>query len=421
VNQSTFTATEWRIIGITSLGHSLCHISELAFAAVLGAVIAEFGLGPDRAAALAVPGFVLYGVGAIPAGLWTDRRGPHVVLTVYFLLMALASLLVCAARSPWQLGAALSLLGAAISLYHPAGLTMVSNGCQRRGRAMGINGVAGSLGVALGPALGLYLASRDQWRATYGVIAVLSLVAGVAAFLLHVPPPVESSAPRAAAPAERRGGLVGALPWLFAAMLLGGVNYRCLTTALPSFLSGLVSPSAADSGPEAKVPMTGQQASAVPAPQHDPTRPPHRSGGGLVFVILALGGVGQMIGGHLADRFSPARVYALAILLTIPCALVMAHAGLLNVSLAAAVLAVFMFAQQPLENIMIAEATPLQWRSTVYGLKFILTFGLASGGAYLTGWIWKQYGLARVFDAFAAIALVMSGFAALYAWQRSGR
>jgi MFS family permease len=390
VNQSTFTATEWRIIGITSLGHSLCHISELAFAAVLGAVIAEFRLGPDRAAALAVPGFVLYGVGAIPAGLWTDRRGPRVVLTAYFLLLALAALLVCAARTPWQLGASLSLLGAAISLYHPAGLTMVSNGCQRRGRAMGINGVAGSLGVALGPALGLYLASRDQWRATYGVIAVLSLVAGVASLLLHVPPPAESSAPRATVLTERRGSLAGALPWLFAAMLLGGVNYRCLTTALPSFLSGLVSPS-------------------------------HRSGGGLVFVILALGGVGQMIGGHLADRFSPARVYALAILLTIPCALVMAHAGLWNVSLAAAVLAVFMFAQQPLENIMIAEATPVQWRSTVYGLKFILTFGLASGGAYLTGWIWKQYGLARVFDAFAAIALVMSGFAALYAWRRSGR
>jgi predicted MFS family arabinose efflux permease len=142
-----------------------------------------------------------------------------------------------------------------------------------------------------------------------------------------------------------------------------------------------------------------------------------RSGGGRVFLILALGGVGQLLGGHLADRHRPARVYSAAILLTIPCALLMAHGGESTVMLAAAVLAVFMFTQQPLENIMIAEATPLQWRSTVYGLKFILAFGLASSGAYLTGWIWKTYGLPQVFDAFAAVALVMFSFAALYAWK----
>ena len=78
-----------------------------------------------------------------------------------------------------------------------------------------------------------------------------------------------------------------------------------------------------------------------------------------------------------------------------------------------------MFTQQPLENIMIAEATPLQWRSTVYGLKFILAFGLASSGAYLTGWIWATHGLARVFDAFAGIAVAMCVFAAVYALQTS--
>jgi FSR family fosmidomycin resistance protein-like MFS transporter len=378
---ATFTANEWRIIGITSAGHSLCHISELAFAAVIGAVMTEFQLAPDQAAALAVPGFVLYGVGAVPAGLWTDRRGSSEVLTAYFVLLAIAATAVCFARTSWQVGAALSLLGAAISLYHPAGLTMVSHGCQRRGRAMGINGVAGSFGVALGPALGLFLASRGQWRATYGLVAVLSGVCLAAATLLPVSLPKHEPARTASPRRGARGGAIATLALLFVAMLMGGINYRSLTTALPTFLSSL------------------------------------GSGGGRVFVILALGGVGQLLGGHLADRHSPARVYAFAILLTIPCALLMAHGGASTVMLAAAVLAVFMFTQQPLENIMIAEATPLQWRSTVYGLKFILAFGLASSGAYMTGWIWKVHGLPRVFDAFAAVAMVMFTFAALYAWK----
>jgi MFS family permease len=413
-DNATFTATEWRIIGITSIGHTLCHISELAFAAVIGAVMVEFQLGPDRAAALAVPGFILYGVGAIPAGLWTDRRGAREVMTAYFLLLTLAAIAVCTARTAWQVGTALALLGTAISLYHPAGLTMISQGCQRRGRAMGINGVAGSLGVALGPALGLLLASRGHWRATYAIVAGISLLGGLISLVIHRSLPARASSHVAASARKPSDvGAFAALPILFAAMLLGGINYRCLTTALPSYLGGVgASPSIGTAH--------STHAAAVESSTEAPAGAPRSSNGTLVFVILALGGLGQLAGGQLADRQIPARVYTWAILVTIPCALLMAHSSSITLGLSAATLAVFMFAQQPLENVMIAQATPPHWRSTVYGLKFILAFGLASGGAYLTGWIWKHYGLARVFDTFAGIALLMSAFAAMYAW-RCGR
>jgi MFS family permease len=327
-------------------------------------------------------------------------------------LLTLAASAVCFARSTWEVGGALALLGAAISLYHPAGLTMISHGCQHRGRAMGINGVAGSMGVALGPAIGLYLASRGQWRATYALVALLSGICVLAAIALPVSLP-KYERPRTAAPQRgARSGAVATLALLFVAMLMGGINYRSLTTALPTFLSG------SGHGATAELPAADAVAGESARNDASASRPAAgHSGGGRVFLILALGGIGQLLGGHLADRHRPARVYALAILLTIPAALWMAHAGDSTVMLAAAVLAVFMFTQQPLENIMIAEATPLHWRSTAYGLKFILAFGLASSGAYLTGWIWKNYGLPRVFDAFAGVAVVMFVFAALYALQ----
>jgi MFS family permease len=413
----TFSSDEWRIIGVTSIGHTLCHISELSFAAVIGAVMAEFRLSPDRAAAMAVPGFVLYGVLAVPAGLWTDRRGSREVLLGYFVLVALAALIVCFAGSPWQLAVALTLLGAAISLYHPAGLTMISHGCRRRGRAMGINGVAGSLGVAIGGAMGLIFAGYGYWRMTYAVIAGLSLAAAFSVRWLptdrvaHTPSGSSDSPASSTTTRPVHASEPTRVPWLLLgvlalAMLLGGINYRCLTTALPEYLSSLRSgpPRIGDVADDAKVEMA--------------TADEKKSGGLLVFFVLVLGGIGQLVGGHLADRLRPSLVYASAILLTIPCALLMAHATGNTIVLAASVLAVFMFAQQPLENIMIAESTPARWRSTIYGMKFILAFGLASSGAYLTGWVWDLYGLARVFDVFAMIAIAMAGVAVLFAWLR---
>ena len=148
-------------------------------------------------------------------------------------------------------------------------------------------------------------------------------------------------------------------------------------------------------------------------------------GGAIVFFVFALGGIGQLAGGFLADRVRPAVVYTMTIAATIPCALFMARLSVPAGFAAAALLAVFMFAEQPLENTMIAEATPSNWRSTIYGLKFILAFGVASFGMYAAGIVWRYAGLARVFDMYAIGATLMAGLAAWFSvrqwrWSKKG-
>src|SRR5258708_1882945 len=141
---------EWKLVFITSLGHAVCHMGELLFTGVMLAVMAEYDLAPHVATALALLGYVLLGAGAIPMGAWADARGPARVLQIYFFLMAAAGLAVAVASTVWQLFVALTALGLAASIYHPAALTLLSLGTRRRGRAMGINGVVGSVGQALG-------------------------------------------------------------------------------------------------------------------------------------------------------------------------------------------------------------------------------------------------------------------------------
>jgi MFS family permease len=405
-SEPLFSTNEWRIMAITSAGHLLCHMGELAFAAVLVAVMVEFQIEADRAAAVAVPGFLLFGVCAVPAGIWTDRRGSQQTMTAYFFLLGLSAWMVFAAQSLWALTAALTCLGAALSIYHPSGLAMIAQGCRHRGRAMGINGVAGSLGVALGPAMGLYFSARNEWRATYAVLGTAAILCGVAAWLLPIylqPVDVAASTKKRAS----SGGSLTVLGLLFAAMLVSGFNYRSLTTALPTFLGQ----------PDSAIPLDRSEAKGLDpqSTRADTSAEPSDSRAHFVFIVLALGGIGQIAGGFLADRFRPAAVYVSIILATIPCALVMAVGPPTAVLAAACFLAIFLFGQQPLENTMLAEATPVQWRSTVYGLKFILVFGVGSLGAYTTGIIWRFWGLSHVFDLFAVMALIMALFAAIYA------
>jgi MFS family permease len=415
------SGNEKRIVLLTSIGHALCHISELAFPAVIVAVMSEFGLTADRAALLAVPGFVLYGVGAVPAGFWADRRGAREAMTAYFALVALASLSIFFAGSTWSLCAGLTFLGLAISIYHPVGLAMLAHGCVHRGRAMGINGVAGSLGVATGPALGLWMVTHFSWRWAYAAIAALAALGLLSVLWLRIRVPYVE---RGDAPSG--GGAAGAASWrvlaiLFVAMLVGGFNYRCLTTVLPTFLSG-VEPTAASasaepaaragSGPRSPRPADESVAAGAGAvPQRDRAGD---TGMTLVFLVFALGGIGQLLGGYLADRFRPPLVYVLTISSTVPLAVLLSRSGSGPGAVLAAALATFMFAQQPLENTMIAAATPARWRSTVYGLKFILAFGVASWGAYVAGLVWNEYGLPQVFLLFAACAAVMAAMAGAF-------
>jgi MFS family permease len=372
---------EWRIIGITSVGHTLCHTGELVFAAMLPTLAGEFDLARDQVTLLGLAGYILFGVGAVPTGLWTDRLGARRMLLVYFFGLAAAAFAVALAPGPWTLGLSLTVLGAALSIYHPAGLAMIAHGCKARGRAMGINGVAGSLGVALGPALGLVLAGIGHWRLAYVLIAAVSLVAGLVLAWL----PIDESAAEAARARPKESDLPAAersdsrgLWLLLAAMTVGGFNYRSLMTALPTFLG-----------------ETSQHSALV------------------VFIVLALGGVGQFSSGHTADRIQPAKLYMGLIVALVPLALLMAHARYEIALVAVGLLAVFMFAQQPVENSIMAHLASPRRRSTLYGVKFLLSFGLGALGSQVAGILWEETGsMAPVFDLFAVGALLMAVLAA---------
>jgi MFS family permease len=138
----------------------------------------------------------------------------------------------------------------------------------------------------------------------------------------------------------------------------------------------------------------------------------------IVFLVYALGGVGQLVGGLLADKISAAWGYVATISITVPLAFLLSMANSSWGGWVAGVMAMFLFAQQPFENSIVADATPPHLRSTMYGLKFVLAFGVAALGGWVAGRIWSVVGVHAVFAMYGCGAILMAILAALYTMQR---
>lgn len=409
------------IVGLSAVGHFLCHLAETIYPAIMVALILEF---PDldfvTAGFLVTLGYILLGVGALPVGLWTDAWGPLRVCRAYFLALALASLLVALTPDLWLLFVTLTLLGLAASIYHPVGLAMIALGVRARGKAMGINGIAGNLGIALGPTLGVGLfalgvetGQPGLWRLAYVVVAVLALGAlGYFQWVLSrsARTAPDSLSPAAAGPAlaaiatsERsRWATLLPLALLYTAMVFGGLNYRVLITSLPLYLSG--QPAA----------TSQSDASSSAAAESTDSAAGQASKGALgVFLALLGGGIGQYLGGWLADRYGAWHVYPLLIGMLIPLGLAV---GLLDESSGvvffASMLAICLFAQQPVENSVMAEQAGRSRQGLSYASKFTLTFGIGALGTPIATLLRREFGtFAPSFYFIAASAAVMTALA----------
>jgi hypothetical protein len=67
----------------------------------------------------------------------------------------------------------------------------------------------------------------------------------------------------------------------------------------------------------------------------------------------------------------------------------------------AAWFAFFSLGMQPIENSLCAQLTPERWRSTAYGLKFTLTFGIGASAVAMVEWVAPSRGFVGVYHVLA--------------------
>ncbi|HET8945074.1 MAG TPA: MFS transporter, partial [Dehalococcoidia bacterium] len=236
---------ERRIIGYITTAHALVHVMELTYPALLSRIEDDFGIRAVVTGAIATIFGWAFGSTAIPAGFLTDRLGSRRVVMYAFAGSAVMAVLVAVSPNEWFLAAALAGLGLTGGLYHPAGLSLMSQGVRRRGTALGLHGFAGNIGQAAAPALAVGLAVLVDWRLAFFVVAGLAAVMAFAfattkLTLAHGSEVVEQ--PPAAALDQGPPDRSYLLPLLvvYASFIVGGTVYRGAITYLPKHLEDFV-------------------------------------------------------------------------------------------------------------------------------------------------------------------------------------
>jgi FSR family fosmidomycin resistance protein-like MFS transporter len=367
----------------SSVGHFFAHLLMLLYPTVVLMLEGRWGMSYGDLLSLSLGGFVLFGLGALPAGWLGDRWSAERMMVVFFVGTGGAAIATGFADTPLAVALGLGAIGLFGSIYHPVGTAWLVRNAENRGRALGWNGISGSIGLAAGPFVAGALAQVISWRAAFIIPGALCAAIGIALFCCVrggqlVAAPVD----RRPDPPVSRRDVVRTFIVLSLTMLADGTISQAVPVALPKvFADGL----------------TGMTDGGT------------LDAGGFVTLVFLVAATAQLAGGWLADRFAMKSVYILAWAFQAP--LFFAAAQVRDVPLLAAMMAVNYLGvlATPAENALLARYTPARWRATAYGAKFLLALGVSTIGVQLVAMIYDRTG------SFTLLWLVLAGCAGFVA------
>jgi len=400
-----FSANERQILGITSAAHFLSHLYELAFPVIALTLKDDLGWSLGDVLRLSFCMYLLYGIGSLPMGMITDRWRARWMITVCMLGAGAGAIAVALAAGKVQLVASLALMGLCSSIYHPAGMALLSRTVRERGRALGLNGVFGNLGSASAPFLAGLLAYEFGWRAAYATLGGLGIAAGLVSLFVVV----DETTPAGGPVQEPAGGggrsSLGLFAILCVAVVFGGFSYRGVSLVLPAAFKAQSTFFAALLERLRFAQLAGVTNLAAAT---------------LASISYAAGILGQVWGGHLADRHDLRKLYLLFQVCSLPflVAMAFAHEGALLAVACGYVF--FSLGMQPIENSLVARFTPARWRSTGYGVKFVLNFGIGASAVYAVSALQAGGSFVPVFLTLGGVVVLLCATVALLLHRSRG-
>ena len=362
---------------LLNIAHAIDHMFLLVFAAAIGSIASDFGIARwEDLMPYGVGAFALFGLGALPSGRLGDLWGRRRMMLVFFYGMGAAALLTALTQNAWQLAAALTLLGAFASIYHPVGIPMLVRHARRPGLTIGFNGLAGNLGVALAAVVTGFLVKYFGWRSAFAVPALATIACGIL-FARVTPHETEPPAQRARTHVEVSGHI---LARVFLVLTIASST----ATLLFNFTTN-------GNGELLRERFVGIV--------EDPAWL-----GFMLALVYVAGSFAQVAVGLMLDRVVLKRLYIGIVALQAPLFLLaaQAHGWALYALMMAFMIVVF--GAIPFTDAMIVRYVDDRLRSRVSGMRLTVALGVSSLAVWLLGPLVKAGG-------FRALFLVMAGTA----------
>jgi MFS family permease len=365
---------------LLNIAHAIDHLFLLIFATAVVAIAADYGitrwedLMPYGAGA-----FLMFGLASLPAGRLGDLWGRRQMMLVFFFGMGAAALLTALAQDPWQIGIALTVLGIFSAIYHPVGIPMLVQGAARPGATIGINGLAGNLGIAAAALITGYLVKAFGWRASFAVPGLLCIVLG---FLFARAAPRESEPP-----AQRKTRAVVQLG-------PGGVARVLVVMTVTSACGGLIFNLTTNGNGRL---LDERLGALVPDPA---------ALGTLLAAVYAIASLAQVVVGRLIDRFALKPLQFAIVIAQVPLLAWAAQAQGWWLYAALTLSMVLIFGAIPFTDATIVRYVDDRMRSRVAGIRLALSAGVSSLAVWALGPLVKASGFAMLLSMMAGISLL---------------
>ena len=361
---------------LLNLGHAMDHWVLVIFLYTVSVIAGVWGTDWKELTPYAFGSLFMFGAGSIVSGKLGDQWGRRAMMIIFFAGLGVSSLVIALTSTPWQIGVAMTVMGAFASIYHPVGIPMLVQNAEKPGFTIGVNGLVGNLGIAIGASASVWLATRFGWQMAYVVPGVISLAAAVA-FATLVPK-------ETAAPAKRKAKMLDLPPSVMARVFI----IMTLTA-----MSGSIVFSFTTNG-------SGEMLKAgVAALAQDPWLL-----GVSVFLIFAVGSLAQLVVGSLIDRYPLKRIYLPIILCQIPLFILASQvSGWALVAVAVGYM-IFVFGAIPFTDAMIVRYIDDRMRSRVTGTRLAIGFTGSSLVTALLGPSVKAAGFPILLMVLAGVA-----------------
>ena len=366
---------------LLNLGHAIDHMFLLIFATAVAAIALEFGFKDwTDLMPYSVGAFALFGLGALPAGRLGDLWGRRSMMVVFYIGMGLSAMLVALTQNAWQLAAALTLLGAFASIYHPVGIPMLVQTVPNPGAVIGLNGLVGNLGIACAALVTGFLVKWIGWREAFAIPGIFSLVCGII-FALKCPKEAHS-------PSKGKGGKAAVV--LTPQLLMRAFTVMTAAAITSSLLFNFTTNGNAQ--------LLAQRFRGV---VEDPAML-----GVLLGAIYAIASFAQIVVGRMIDHSAIKPLQLWMSVLQIPCLIVAAYTQHWFLFVALLAVMIFVFGAIPFTDAMIVRYVDDRLRSRVAGMRLTVAFGFSSAAVWLLGPMVKSVGFATLLWIMAGIATV---------------
>jgi len=377
-----------------NVGHFLDHLFMLIFATVAALVLVnEWGVSYSELIPYATPGFIAFGLFSLPAGWIADRWSREAMMAVFFVGAGIAAFATSFAQTPLQIAIGLFLVGMFAAIYHPVGLAMIARGADTKGMDIAINGVWGNMGVGSAALLTGVLIDFVNWRAAFWMPGLLSIMVGAAYLYANrgrigssaanrkVSSKTQSVIAAGSGDATNRSLLIRTSAIIFFTTAVASIIFQGTTFSLPKIFDerlGGIAPSPA---------MVGW----------------------LAFMVFTVASFAQLIVGRLLDRIGPKRVFAALAIIQIVFFLAMPGLSDWAAVLVALGFMLGAFGQIPINDYMIGKTAKSELRASIYGTRFVVSFGVLAAVLPLIAWVHHNWGFDVLFYILAASAAAILG------------